>query len=99
MDILHNTISAVDAKKENSREISDSQGSNAESKLDTVAEEKLVSFCGHVLKDASDFLSAVKGATNVEIHRVLELRSPIIVKVWHMTFILLLLLRKHVHLP
>lgn len=81
LDILHNTIAAVGTNKENSREVSDSQESNAELKLDRVAEEKLVSFCGHVLKDASDFLSAVKEATNVEIHRVLELRSPIIVKV------------------
>lgn len=96
LDILHTTIAAVDANK-NSQEISDSQESNAELKLDRVAEEKLVSFCGHVLKDASDFLSAVKGATNVEIHRVLELRSPIIVKVWYMTFILLILFHEHVH--
>lgn len=97
LDILHKTIAAVDTNEENSREVSDSQESNAELKLDRVAEEKLVSFCGHVLKDASDFLSAVKGATNVEIHRVLELRSPIIVKVWYMIFILLILFLKHVH--
>lgn len=82
LDILQKTISAFeDTKRENSSEVSDFQDLNAEPKLDRVAEEKLVSFCGHLLKDASDFQSSVKGTSNMEIHRVLELRSPIIVKV------------------
>ncbi|CAI9269082.1 unnamed protein product [Lactuca saligna] len=45
------------------------------------AEEKLASFCGQVLKEASDFQSSIGDATNMEIHQVLELRSPIVVKV------------------
>ncbi|KAL4561395.1 hypothetical protein LXL04_033561 [Taraxacum kok-saghyz] len=45
------------------------------------AEEKLASFCGHVLKEASDFQTSIGDTTNMEIHQVLELRSPILVKV------------------
>lgn len=47
------------------------------------AEEKLVSFCGQVLKEASDFQSSIGEGTNnnMEVHQVLGLRSPIIVKV------------------
>ncbi|KAJ9558540.1 hypothetical protein OSB04_013154 [Centaurea solstitialis] len=45
------------------------------------AEEKLASFCGQVLKEASDFQMSIGDNTNMEVHRVLELRSPIVVKV------------------
>ncbi|XP_059634656.1 brefeldin A-inhibited guanine nucleotide-exchange protein 5 isoform X2 [Cornus florida] len=55
--------------------------SSAEDKLEGIAEEKLVSFCGQVLKEASDFQCSVGETTNMDTHRVLELRSPIIVKV------------------
>ncbi|PIN05244.1 Guanine nucleotide exchange factor [Handroanthus impetiginosus] len=54
---------------------------NKEEKLERIAEEKLVSFCEHVLREASDFQSNMEETTNMDIHRVLELRSPIIVKV------------------
>ncbi|KAJ0948550.1 putative Sec7 domain, mon2, dimerization and cyclophilin-binding domain, Sec7 domain superfamily [Helianthus annuus] len=47
----------------------------------TNAEEKLASFCGQVLKEASDFQTNIGDSTNMEIHQVLELRSPIVVKV------------------
>ncbi|OVA15766.1 SEC7-like [Macleaya cordata] len=57
------------------------ENSNAEDKLDGIAEEKLVSFCGQILKEASDLQSCTGEAANVDTHRVLELRSPIIVKV------------------
>ncbi|KAF5204476.1 Brefeldin a-inhibited guanine nucleotide-exchange protein [Thalictrum thalictroides] len=50
-------------------------------KLEGVAEEKLVSFCGQILKEASELHSGTGESANVDIHRVLELRSPIIVKV------------------
>lgn len=46
-----------------------------------IAEEKLVSFCAQVLREASDFQSDSGDATNMDIHLVLELRSPVIVKV------------------
>lgn len=52
-----------------------------EEKLQRIAEEKLVSFCGQVLREASDFQSSMGEIANMDIHRVLELRSPIVVKV------------------
>lgn len=52
-----------------------------EKKPERIAEEKLVSFCEQVLREASDFQSSMEETANMEIHRVLELRSPIIVKV------------------
>ncbi|XAR51125.1 hypothetical protein NMG60_11005668 [Bertholletia excelsa] len=55
--------------------------SSVREKLETIAEEKLVSFCGEVLREASDFQSSIGQTTDMDIHRVLELRSPIIVKV------------------
>ncbi|XP_074312417.1 brefeldin A-inhibited guanine nucleotide-exchange protein 5 [Silene latifolia] len=95
LDILQRTTSELETSKENSEEVSDSPDSqnttnnheslvsysNEEEQLHRVAEEKLVSFCGHVLKEASELQLAVGGTNNMEIHRVLELRSPIIVKV------------------
>ncbi|XP_068661146.1 brefeldin A-inhibited guanine nucleotide-exchange protein 5-like isoform X2 [Aristolochia californica] len=52
-----------------------------EGKLKAIAEEKLVSFCGHILKEASDVQPSTGETLGVDIHRVLELRAPIIVKV------------------
>ncbi|XP_042487874.1 brefeldin A-inhibited guanine nucleotide-exchange protein 5-like [Macadamia integrifolia] len=56
------------------------ENSNVEEGVEGIAEEKLVSFCGQILKEASDLQSGT-GEANVDVHRVLELRSPIIVKV------------------
>ncbi|KAJ4951655.1 hypothetical protein NE237_028487 [Protea cynaroides] len=56
------------------------KNSIAEEGVQGIAEEKLVSFCGQILKEASDLQSGT-GEANVDVHRVLELRSPIIVKV------------------
>ncbi|XVF88983.1 hypothetical protein PTKIN_Ptkin19aG0095100 [Pterospermum kingtungense] len=55
--------------------------SHAEMNLEGIAEEKLVSICEQVLRDASDIQSTMGDSSNLDIHRVLELRSPIIVKV------------------
>ncbi|KAK2645141.1 hypothetical protein Ddye_020336 [Dipteronia dyeriana] len=55
--------------------------SNSEEEVGGVAEEKLVSFCEQVLREASDLQSSIGETTNMQIHRVQELRSPIIVKV------------------
>ncbi|CAN4075419.1 unnamed protein product [Withania somnifera] len=57
------------------------RGSIKEDKFQQIAEEKLVSFCGQVLKEASEFQSCTAERANMDLHRVLELRSPIIVKV------------------
>lgn len=53
---------------------------SGDEKLEVIAEEKLVSLCEQVLKEASDLQSSVGETTNMDVHRVLELRSPIIVK-------------------
>nr|XP_009397789.1 PREDICTED: brefeldin A-inhibited guanine nucleotide-exchange protein 5-like [Musa acuminata subsp. malaccensis] len=55
---------------------------DSEEKLKGIAEEKLVSFCGQILKETSE----LKSGTLVEVgyahlHRVLDLRAPVIVKV------------------
>ncbi|KAK4266036.1 hypothetical protein QN277_027011 [Acacia crassicarpa] len=55
--------------------------SEAEEKFERIAEEKLVSFCELVLREASDLQSSAGETPNMDIHRVLELRAPIIVKV------------------
>lgn len=79
LDILQKTISTVDIHKE--EEVK-------EEKLEGIAEGKLVSYCEQVLRDASDFQSSMDEATNMDIHRVLELRSPIIVKVQSISWII-----------
>ncbi|KAL6565292.1 hypothetical protein OROGR_002243 [Orobanche gracilis] len=72
LDILQNTSTPFNSHNEEDVK---------EEKLEGIAEEKLVSFCEQVLREASDIQSNMEETTNVEIHRVLELRSPIIVKV------------------
>ncbi|KAK9689979.1 hypothetical protein RND81_09G095800 [Saponaria officinalis] len=84
LEILQRTTSELETSKDDNVDLGDSPNSHAtneEEQLDRVAEEKLVSFCGHVLKEASELQSVVGGTNNMEIHRVLELRSPVIVKV------------------
>nr|GMC77983.1 Brefeldin A-inhibited guanine nucleotide-exchange protein 5 [Ipomoea batatas]GMD31810.1 Brefeldin A-inhibited guanine nucleotide-exchange protein 5 [Ipomoea batatas] len=52
-----------------------------EDEFEGVAEQKLVSFCVKVLSDASDFQFSTEDNTSTDAHQVLELRSPVIVKV------------------
>jgi guanine nucleotide-exchange factor len=51
-------------------------------KIKYLAEGKLVSFCGQVLKEASDLQPSTGDAASVDIHNVLDLRAPVIVKVY-----------------
>ncbi|OWM73823.1 hypothetical protein CDL15_Pgr015123 [Punica granatum] len=84
LDILQKTTSGnTSLRKEQPESSEDDIGaSNAEEgKLFSIAEEKLVTFCEQVLKDVSDLQSDIGETTNMDIHRVLELRSPVIVKV------------------
>lgn len=62
---------------------------DAEQKFERLAEEKLVSFCEQVLREASDLQSSTGEANNMDIHRVLELRAPIIVKVRSLFFMIM----------
>lgn len=73
LDILQKTT-ATDMQKE--KDIK-------EDKIEGIAEGKLVSFCEQVLRDASEFQSSMEETSNMDVHRVLELRSPIIIKVRH----------------
>ncbi|CAE6074869.1 unnamed protein product [Arabidopsis arenosa] len=72
------------------------EASNSEDRLEGAAEEKLVSFCEQVLKETSDLQSTLGETTNMDVHRVLELRSPVIVKVLEgMCFMNNTIFRKH----
>ncbi|XP_073128744.1 brefeldin A-inhibited guanine nucleotide-exchange protein 5 [Henckelia pumila] len=71
LDILQKTTTAVKIEEEQVQE----------EKLGEVAEGKLVSFCEQVLREASDFQSSMEETTNMDVHHVLELRSPVVVKV------------------
>ena len=66
--------------------IEETNGLNVESddqeKIKYLAEGKLVSFCGQVLKEASDLQPSTGEAASADIHRVLDLRAPVIVKVF-----------------
>ncbi|XP_008242137.1 PREDICTED: brefeldin A-inhibited guanine nucleotide-exchange protein 5 [Prunus mume] len=87
LDILQKATSGFSANEEALAETNASQNvdiiehSNDEEKVEGLAEEKLVSFCEQVLREASDLQSGSGETTNMDIHRVLELRSPIIIKV------------------
>ncbi|XP_026389644.1 brefeldin A-inhibited guanine nucleotide-exchange protein 5-like [Papaver somniferum] len=81
LDMLQKTTTKSDANTDKAVEANGSAAVDGEEKLDDIAEEKLVSFCGQILKEASDLQSGTGDAANVDTHRVLELRSPIIVKV------------------
>ncbi|XP_076892587.1 brefeldin A-inhibited guanine nucleotide-exchange protein 5-like [Bidens hawaiensis] len=75
LDALQKTTSQVDPTQNGSVDEDD------DVTVKTNAEEKLVSFCGQVLKEASEFQSSIGETNNMEIHQVLGLRSPIIVTV------------------
>lgn len=55
--------------------------SGGDENLKVIAEEKTVSFFEQILKDASELHSSTGEAASVDIHRVLEMRAPIIIKV------------------
>lgn len=94
LDILQKTTSAADSNTESASSPSE-QYSTGE-KIEMIAEEKLISFCELVLRDASDFQTTMGETTTMEIHRILELRSPIIVKVLKgMCFMNHQIFRKH----
>ncbi|KAL8557742.1 hypothetical protein ACS0TY_005012 [Phlomoides rotata] len=72
LDILQKSTAAINMQNEEVVK---------EEKLERIAKEKLVSFCERVLREASNFQSSMEETTNMDIHKVLELRSPVIVKV------------------
>ncbi|KAF4366438.1 hypothetical protein CsatB_010707 [Cannabis sativa] len=80
LDILQKSTSGFNDKKDDDVS-TNNDDQHEEDKLEGLAEEKLVSFCEQVLREASDLQSTAGETTNMDIHRVLELRSPVIVKV------------------
>ncbi|CAN1290784.1 Brefeldin A-inhibited guanine nucleotide-exchange protein 5 [Linum perenne] len=82
LEVLQKTTLDLNANKEEQKAESNSdEQSSWEVKLEGIAEEKLVSFCEQILRDASELQSGVGEITNMDVHRVLELRSPIIIRV------------------
>ncbi|RWR76137.1 brefeldin A-inhibited guanine nucleotide-exchange protein 5 isoform X1 [Cinnamomum micranthum f. kanehirae] len=87
LDILQKTtvIDKTDNEKpvdaSSDIDTSNDEVANADEKLKGIAEEKLVSFCEQILKEASEIQPSTGESASVDIHRVLELRSPVIVKV------------------
>ncbi|PPD77214.1 hypothetical protein GOBAR_DD25849 [Gossypium barbadense] len=95
LDVLQKVTSGFN---DNNRQNLESNGSQdtEDSKLEGIAEERLISFCEQVLRDATDLQSTIGETTNVDMHRVLELRSPIIIKVLRgMCFMNNKIFRKH----
>ncbi|CAA0821230.1 HOPM interactor 7 [Striga hermonthica] len=72
LNILHKAT-----EKDDNHKVDDAE----DDKIEGIAEGKLVSFCEQVLREASDFQSSMEETSNMDVHRVLELRSPIIVTV------------------
>lgn len=70
----------VDSESAND-DLTSTQDSSAVNNVDGIAENRLVSFCEQALREASDLQSSAGEATHMDVHRVLELRSPVIVKV------------------
>ncbi|CAN6183816.1 unnamed protein product [Urochloa humidicola] len=80
LDILHK--STVEQEEKDSEETNGfSVESGEQEKIKNLAEGKLVSFCGQILKEASDLQPSTGEAASADIHRVLDLRAPVIVKV------------------
>ncbi|KAL2338842.1 hypothetical protein Fmac_013288 [Flemingia macrophylla] len=93
LDILQKATYGFDTKKEKSLESNEFQDEDStavnglsitqdsDEEIEKLAEEKLVSFCELVLREASELQSSTGETTNMDIHRILELRAPIIIKV------------------
>lgn len=63
-------------------DLTSTQDSSAVNNVDRIAENRLVSFCEQALREVSDLQSSAVETTHMDVHRVLELRSPVIVKVY-----------------
>ena len=86
LDVLQKSTGGNNSKTERELGLSlsekvDASQKNIDEELVGIAEAKLVSFCAQVIREASEFQSSMGETTNMDIHRVLELRSPVIVKV------------------
>ncbi|RAL43783.1 hypothetical protein DM860_014284 [Cuscuta australis] len=94
LDMLHKSTAEINDVKDETQETCKSQDADLlarsdetstmeveEDKLQGVAEQKLVLFCGKILREASEFQSSTGDVPSTDVHQVLELRSPITVMV------------------
>ncbi|WVZ66373.1 hypothetical protein U9M48_015604 [Paspalum notatum var. saurae] len=81
LDILHKSTVEQDEKDSSEETNGISVESDDQEKIKNLAEGKLVSFCGQILKEASDLQPSTGEVASADIHRVLDLRAPVIVKV------------------
>lgn len=86
LDVLQKSTCGNNSKTEGGHGSSlpekvDASSKNNDDELVGIAEAKLVSFCAQVIREASEFHTNMGETTHMDFHRVLELRSPVIVKV------------------
>jgi guanine nucleotide-exchange factor len=81
LEILHKSTVDNDANGSAEETNGVSVQSDEQEKLKNLAEGKLVSFCGQILKEASDLQPSTGETASADIHRVLDLRAPVIIKV------------------
>ncbi|XP_062187526.1 brefeldin A-inhibited guanine nucleotide-exchange protein 5-like isoform X2 [Phragmites australis] len=81
LEILHKSTVEHDANDSTKEANSFSVESGEQEKFKNLAEGKLVSFCGQILKEASALQPITGETASADIHRVLDLRAPVIVKV------------------
>jgi guanine nucleotide-exchange factor len=83
LEILHKSTVDNDANGSAEETNGVSVQSDEQEKLKNLAEGKLVSFCGQILKEASDLQPSTGETASADIHRVLDLRAPVIIKVYY----------------
>ena len=83
LEILHKSTVDNDANGSAEEINGVSVESDEQEKLKNLAEGKLVSFCGQILKEASDLQPSTGETASADIHRVLDLRAPVIIKVYY----------------
>nr|CAB3458344.1 unnamed protein product [Digitaria exilis] len=81
LDILHKSTVEQEDKELTEEANGFTVDSSEQGNIKNLAEGKLVSFCGQILKEASDLQPSTGEAASADIHRVLDLRAPVIVKV------------------
>nr|CAB3454663.1 unnamed protein product [Digitaria exilis] len=81
LDILHKSTVEQEDKESTEEANGFIVDSSEQGNIKNLAEGKLVSFCGQILKQASDLQPSTGEAASADVHRVLDLRAPVIVKV------------------
>lgn len=81
LEILHKSTVENDANGSTEETNGFGIESADQEKLKNLAEGKLISFCGQILKEASDLQPGTGETASADIHRVLDLRAPVIIKV------------------